>query len=424
VTVDPTEPLVVVSVDSHVGPRLAEDLRPYCPSAHLADFDRFTDEAAKVKAAIAGFAQYLLEHPNLQTAGHHDSAARLADYDYDGVAAGVLFHGSMNFEPLPFGPLVLGAVPADRELAGIGLQMYNRWLADFVAQAPHRHIGLAYLPMWDLDRAIAEAEWAHDNGLKGVNFPALRDGELLEYNNPAWDPFWAVCQERKLPIVTHVGAAGHAKYEGPEMPALRMVESGTFYSHRAIWWLVFGGVFERFPALKHVITETPGNWYPGLAEELDAVWNMFSTEKAMNAAFYEKVPRPPSEYMHRNVFFGASFASPHEVEQAVLHGFQTQLMWGSDYPHVEGTFVNPESRELPSVTKLALRNTFCDIAPDQTRRMVADNAIAVYDLDRTALEEVAAAIGAPTAEELTTPIDAVPEGASLHAFRSGTSAWS
>ena len=43
---------------------------------------------------------------------------------------------------------------------------------------------------------VAEVEWAHEHGLKGVNFPALRDGELLEYNNRAWDPFWSVCEER------------------------------------------------------------------------------------------------------------------------------------------------------------------------------------------------------------------------------------
>ena len=43
-----------------------------------------------------------LDHPNFRTAGHHDSAARLADYDHDGVAAGVIFHGSMNMEPIPF----------------------------------------------------------------------------------------------------------------------------------------------------------------------------------------------------------------------------------------------------------------------------------------------------------------------------------
>jgi predicted TIM-barrel fold metal-dependent hydrolase len=418
------EPMVIVSVDSHVGPRLAEDLRPYCPKEHLEAFDELIVEVAALKSKMSGFADFLLKHPNVKTAGHHESAARLADYDYDGVAAAVLFHASQNFEPMPFSPMFPGAPAGDRELMAVGMKIYNRWLVDFVAQAPLRHIGLAYLPMWDIERSITEAEWAHDHGLKGVNFPALRDGELLEYNDRAWDPFWSVCAERKLPLVTHVGATGKAKYEGPEATAIKAVETGGFYSHRAVWWLIFGGVFERHPALKHVITETPGSWYAPLAVELDAIWNMFSTQPEMNAAFYDKVPRAPSEYMRNNVFFGASFTSPHEAEQAVLHGFERQLLWGSDYPHLEGTFVNPEGSDMPSVTKLALRNTFCHIPPEPTRRMVADNAIEVYDLDPDALQDIAVSIGAPTAEDLTTPIDAVPDGASLHAFRSGTSAWS
>ena len=201
----------------------------------------------------------------------------------------MIFHASENFEPMPFGPVVPGERPSDdRELRAVGLQIYNRWLVDFVAHAPQRHIGLAYLPMWDIDQAVAEVEWAQQHGLKGVNFPALRGGEILEYNNPAWDPFWAVCQERNLPLVTHVGAAGTVKYEGVGATAITLHESGSFYSHRAVWWLVFSGVFERFPGLKLVITETPGNWYPGLADELDAIWNMFSTQPEMNAAFYKR----------------------------------------------------------------------------------------------------------------------------------------
>lgn len=423
-TVNDTDPMVVVSVDTHVGPRLAEDLRPYCPSKHLDQFDRFVEETTAFKGQVLGFASFIMKHPNFKTEGHYDSEARLADYDYDGVAAGVIFHASENFEPMPFMSQIPGAPSGDLELRAVGMQIYNRWLADFVSKAPQRHIGLAYLPMWDIDQAIDELQWAHDHGLKAVNLPALRDGELLEYNNQAWDPFWAVCEERQMPVVTHVGARGNAKYSGPEAVAIISMESGSFYSHRAVWWLIFGGVFERFPGLKHVITETPGNWFPTLTLELDGIWNMFSTEREMNAAFFDKCPRKPSEYMNNNVFFGASFASPYEAEQAVLQGFQTQMMWGSDYPHIEGTFVYPDGKDMPSVTRLALQNTFCDIPSDQTQRIIADNAIDVYGLDRAALQKVADAIGAPTAEELRTPIAAVPQGASLHAFRSGRTGWS
>ena len=234
--------------------------------AHLDDFDRFAATTAKAKEAAAemlGGSGYL-DHPNLRTPGHHDPAARLADYDHDGVAAGVIFHGSMNMEPIPFISSGLGKPKAydDRELAGVGMTIYNRWLADVVAGSPHRHIGLAYLPMWDVDAAVAEVEWAHEAGLRGVNFPAMRDGELPEYNRSVWEPLWSVCEELAMPLVTHVGVGTNARYAKLEGIALLQIESGGFTSRRAIWWLIFAGVFERHPGLKLVITETPGNWFP------------------------------------------------------------------------------------------------------------------------------------------------------------------
>lgn len=156
------EPVIVVSNDTHVGPRLVEDLRAYGPSAYIDAFDDFAASTrAERDAAITMLeGSGYLDHPNFRTAGHHDSAARLADYDHDGIAAGVLFHGSMNLEPIPFvaSPLGKPKQDPDRDLLGVGQRIYNRWIADFVAQAPHRHIGLAYLPLWDLDQAIAELQ--------------------------------------------------------------------------------------------------------------------------------------------------------------------------------------------------------------------------------------------------------------------------
>lgn len=428
-SLEPDRPVVVISNDTHIGPRLDEDLRPYCPARHLDEFDRFVAATAADKDAAAtllGGSGYL-DHPNFRTAGHHDSAARLADYDHDGVAAGVLFHGSMNMEPIPFISSRLGGTKTmdDRELAGVGMHMYNRWLADFVAQAPTRHIGLAYLPMWDVDAAVAEVEWARAAGLRGVNFPAMRDGELPEYNREVWEPLWATCEELRMPLVTHVGAGTGARYSGREGVALLQIESGGFTSRRAVWWLIFAGVFERHPGLKLVITETPGNWFPSTAAELDAVWDFYAAKRdePLNAGLLQQVPRHPSDYMATNVYYGASFASPYEVEQAVAHGLESQLLWGSDYPHLEGTFVNPEGRDVPSVTRQALRNTFCGVEPAKMMQMVSQNAIDVYGLDAAALDAVAASIGGPTLAELSRPITSVPAGASPTAFRTGAGGW-
>ena len=74
----PEVPVVIVSADSHVGPRLAEELRPYCPSAHLDEFDGLVGQVTTLKANIAGFADFLLKHPNFRTEGHHDSAGRVS----------------------------------------------------------------------------------------------------------------------------------------------------------------------------------------------------------------------------------------------------------------------------------------------------------------------------------------------------------
>src|SRR5436190_163629 len=382
-----SERAIVVSNDTHIGPRLVEDLREYCPSKHLEAFDRFAETTAEEKAAAARMlaGSGYLDHPNLRTLGHHDAAARLADYDYDGIAAGVIFHGSMNMEPIPFISSGLGkprTTPDDHELVAVGMKIYNRWLADFVSQAPHRHIGLAQVPMWDLETTLAEVEWAHDAGLRGVNFPAMREGELPEYNKRVWEPLWSVCEERGMPLVTHVGGTFNAKYSGLESVALVQIES-NYVSRRAVWWLIFAGVFERHPRLKYVVTETPGNWFPPTAVELDSIHGFYQLKRSepLNARLLEQVPRPPSEYMMSNVFFGASFASAFEVEQAMLHGLDSQLLWGSDYPHFESTFVHRDVRDMPSVTKLALRNTFCAVPAAKTRRMIGQNAISVYGLD-------------------------------------------
>ena len=98
-------------------------------------------------------------------------------------------------------------------------------------------------------------------------------------------------------------------------------------------------------------------------------------------------------------------------------------MWGSDYPHIEGTFVYQEGADMPSVTKLSLRNTFCGVAAAETLRMVGQNAIDVYNLDASALRDIATAIGAPTLDDLATPIDSIPAEASITAFRQGAGGW-
>jgi predicted TIM-barrel fold metal-dependent hydrolase len=139
-----------------------------------------------------------------------------------------------------------------------------------------------------------------------------------------------------------------------------------------------------------------------------------------NPALMRQVPKAPSEYLHRNVYIGASFLSRAEAEGAIFGGYADRVMWGSDYPHMEGTFQYPGTDDLAghiSYGKHALRFTFAGLDERTVRAMLGGTAAKVYGLDYDALQEVADAIDAPTFAEIDEPLDAVPAGASPFAFR-------
>ena len=80
-----TDHLVVVSADTHSGPRVAEDLRPYCPRQHLEAFDEFAEalrrkhEESKGQMGFGGMtrsADWKVSRRNLETEGHFDIHAR------------------------------------------------------------------------------------------------------------------------------------------------------------------------------------------------------------------------------------------------------------------------------------------------------------------------------------------------------------
>ena len=71
-----------------------------------------------------------------------------------------------------------------------------------------------------------------------------------------------------------------------------------------------------------------------------------------------------------------------------------RIMWGSDFPHEEGT--TPYSLE-------ALRSTFSDVPEEKCRQLFAGVAANVYGFDLEALTPVAQEIG-PKGSEIAVPL--------------------
>jgi predicted TIM-barrel fold metal-dependent hydrolase len=402
-----TARLLVFSADTHIGPR-AEDLRPYCPTQHLEAFDEFYVGVEAMKAMAEqmgkmGFSDAALNgvDKNLHTAGHYDPNARLQDYERDGIAAAVIFHASQNGEPIPFDVMNMMAngtpEPIGREMAAVGRKIYNRWLADFCSVSPERHVGLAQLPMWDLDASIAELEWCAENGLRGVNFPCHGSSDHVRPYGPEFDPFFAAAASLDMTLATHVGARPFGFFF--DMPAdyhFGLLESGE-WGIRHVYVMVIFGVFERHPNLKLVLTEVPGVRWEEMCQRMDSIF-LSPLRRS------EHLSKPPSEYMATNVWMGSSFMARHEAEAAIDTGCEDRFIWGSDYPHAEGTYSFSADPDEYPMSRLSLANTFHDMPIDKVRKIVGLNAFDAYPrLDRGALTEVVERVGVTAAEISTAP---------------------
>ena len=156
--------------------------------------------------------------------------------------------------------------------------------------------------------------------------------------------------------------------------------------------MILGGVFDRHPDLKLVMTEQWMDWAAQVIADMDGLYH-----GPAGAGRPRHAPEPPSEYFRRNCFIGASFLSNWEAKFGIEHDLASNTMWGDDYPHAEGTW--PHTRE-------AMRFTFRDIDPKHTRQYLGDTAIDVYGLDRAEAARRSPTEIGPTVSEVATPVHA------------------
>jgi predicted TIM-barrel fold metal-dependent hydrolase len=407
------ERLVVISADCHAGPNDMRDYRSYLDPKHRARFDEFCDAAEAYDGAANSSINGRGGAPSdkeVDDSGLYDYATRRAYLDGDGIAAEVMFmQGTPPFMPYPFTPKVKPQLvfPATVEEIRAGHRAYNRWVGELAANDPKRHFAVALVPVHDVEGAVAELEWAKRNGVTaGIQLPPMYDDKPY-FNNPMYEPLWAACAANDMPLNMH-GASYVFYGSGPGMTAITLADC-DYFSHRAVWFLLFSGVFERHPTLRAVMTEQRTHWAPQLIRDLDTIYNHSRSRRVQ-----EIISRSPSEIFATNFFFGASSMSRGECDLRKETG---AMMWGSDYPHIEGTW--PFTRE-------ALRFSLSpSLTSEEMKDILGGNAARCYGIDMAALRPIADRIG-PTEAELREPLAAVPQGPGMtvnQAFRMA-GAWS
>ena len=372
-----------------------DEYREYLEAKYLDDFE------AWATTFVNPFAD--LRQPDANR--NWDLDRRLRELLSDGVVGEVLFPNTIP----PFFPsnALVAAQPnaADFELRAAGLRAHNRWLADFCSRAPERLAGVAQILLTDVDAAVADIRWAKEANLRGgILLPgAPEDSAVDPLYSPVYDPIWAVCAELGMPVNTHAGGASPV-IRGFDAATAVWVFEAHWWAHRTLWHLIFSGALDRHPNLVLVFTEQGAGWVPGMLQGLDSSFGRLSDPSSALARFAGgagSLALKPSEYWARQCYVGASFLRPNECALRKEIGLD-KIMWGTDYPHLEGTY--PHTLE-------ALRYSFSGVSTDEVSQMLAGNAAKVYGFELDALRSVASQVG-PKVSDVATPLDAFPNSPS------------
>ena len=385
----------IISADTHAGGSHAQ-YREYLDPRYRDDFDAW-------RSRYKNPFKDLKDDRRLR---NWDNDMRSRQQLEDGVVGEVIFP---NTVPPFFPSFVLAAPPPkpdeyEHRLAGI--RAHNRWLVDFCAAFPTQRAGIGQIFINNLEDALADAKWIAEHGLRGglllPNNPP--DATWIEHQiyDPYWEPFWDFCEDADLPVNIH-GGTGVPDFGKVPSAQLLYIGEYAYYQTRPFLHVLLSGVFERHPRLRFVMAEMGAAWLPPLLSRLDQSIVRIRETGATGELKYgddSVLPLTATEYFRRNCWVAVSQPKAPDVE-AVLQLGLDRFMWGSDYPHDEGTA--PFTREH-------LRQLFHGWPQVDLESFLGGTVAKVYDFDLAALEPLGEQWG-PTVSATQEPLEGLPENA-------------
>jgi predicted TIM-barrel fold metal-dependent hydrolase len=285
-----------------------------------------------------------------ERAGHENELMTRKSWDAYGA-----FHRedrSRALDRLGFrGQLVFSTfAPGQIEFAGAADVSYaaaralTRAMLDFCA-ADSRLLPVTFIPLQIPERAVAEARFALDAGIKGLTISPLPP-RTHSITHPSLHALYGLAEERGVPILFHVendarrkiatgfdanGWEGQTDFHGGgENFTGLLYMAVSHWVEIAVAALIFDHVLEKFPRLKIGLIELGAVWVPAWLERMEIVVDTFGrTESRLR-----QLSRRPTDYVRRQVR-----VTPYPTENVgrlIERCGREIFMFSSDYPHVEG----------------------------------------------------------------------------------------
>jgi predicted TIM-barrel fold metal-dependent hydrolase len=290
--------------------------------------------------------------------GGRDLEVRLTDLKRDGITAEVIY---------PNQSLALYMSPEPAYQMAVA-QAYNDWAAEHFRPHRTRFAPVGMVPVSDIGAAIREVERTARLGYRSIKVPITH--RTLPYNRPEYEPLWEAIEASGLVLAFHAFTNSEDEYpedwgeeEGYggalDFMAMRMADG-----QHPVSQLISSGVCDRHPHLKFVVVECGAGWLAWLLYVLD--------EQAEKKHMWirPRLSLKPSEFFARQGFI--TFTDDPIALRNIPFTSADCLLWGSDYPHDEGSF--PYSQAV-------IERTFAGLSDTDKRQIVYENAARLYGFD-------------------------------------------
>jgi predicted TIM-barrel fold metal-dependent hydrolase len=220
----------------------------------------------------------------------------------------------------------------------------TRGMVEFCAGDP-RLLPVTFIPLGVPERAIAEARFALDAGVKGVTISPTPPA-THSITHPSLHPLFALLEERRVPLLFHVendaprkiakgfsenGWDGQTDFHGGgENFTGLLYMAVSHWVEIALSALVFDQILEKFPRLMVGVIELGAVWVPAWLERMEIVKDTFGRTESR----IRDLSLRPADYVRRQI--RVTPYPTEDVGRLIDRCGPDLFMFSSDYPHVEG----------------------------------------------------------------------------------------
>lgn len=211
---------------------------------------------------------------------------------------------------------------AEPELGLSLCQLINDEMHQIVKKYPSRFIGIAAVPLQDVDRAIQELERAVRHlECKGVGIGTTINE--MDLDSQELFPFYQKAEELSIPILVHPFAWERDRARLSPYYLETAVLGFMFENTIAILKVILGGILEKYPNLRFSFAHL-GGAVPYLIGRIEKA-------AALRPQMCAKISYLPSFYLRKMYIDTAYFYSP-AILCALACIPEEQIIFGTDYP--------------------------------------------------------------------------------------------